>query len=38
MSDIVMTGLATLVFGFFFTIVTSWIGSQSAKPNLPPAE
>jgi hypothetical protein len=38
MSDIVMTGFATLVFGLIFTIATSWLGGKSPERTLPPAE
>jgi hypothetical protein len=38
MSDIVMIGLATLVFGLVFTVATNWIGQRFAKPTLPSAD
>jgi hypothetical protein len=38
MSDIVMTGLATLIFGLIFTVATSWLGRKVPTKSLPPAE
>jgi hypothetical protein len=38
MSDIVITGLATLLFGFLFTVATSWLGRKVPSKSLPPAE